>query len=266
MVKVRFHPRQMADHDTTAIPLEGAATTPRLRLEERHSLALRWMHWINFPLLLIMIWSGLMLYWVTAVDNGVLDHQRYRVGVGPFTLFRLFPDWFYRIFKLNNHLTRGHAFHSLAMWPFVINGVAYVLFLAFSGQWRVIVPSLADIKGALPAVWQAMLKKDVLLPGEKYNGAQRFAYTAVLLIGAGSVLSGIAIWKPTSLPHMTALMGGYETARWIHFWCTMAFCGFIFIHVLQVLRAGWSTMKSMVTGFEVVTEQAPMEPESVHGD
>jgi thiosulfate reductase cytochrome b subunit len=228
------------------------------------------MHWINFPLLLIMIWSGLMIYWITAVDNGVLDHQTYRVGFGSVTLLRLFPDWFYRIFKLDNHLTRGHALHSLAMWPFAINGIAYVVFLAVSGQWRVILPSKRDLTGLVPAIWQAMLKREVLLPGEKYNGAQRIAYTVVILLGIGSVVSGIAIWKPTSMPLVTAMVGGYQVARWIHFWCTMAFCIFIGIHVLQVLRAGWSTMQSMITGFEVVADTAPnrlpAEPEAIHGD
>jgi DMSO/TMAO reductase YedYZ molybdopterin-dependent catalytic subunit len=30
-----------------------------LRLERKHPLAIRWMHWINFPLLFIMILSGI---------------------------------------------------------------------------------------------------------------------------------------------------------------------------------------------------------------
>jgi len=217
---------------------------------------------------MIMIWSGLMIYWITALDNGVLDHKTYRVGIGSFTLFRLFPDWFYRIFKLDNHLTRGHALHSLAMWPFVINGIAYVVFLAVSRQWRAVLATKRDVRELLPAIWRAMLKRDVLLPGEKYSGAQRVAYTVVILLGVGSVMSGIAIWKPTTLPVFTTLMGGYQAARWIHFWCTMAFCAFLGIHVLQVLRAGWSTMQSMITGFEVEAEPAPLarEPEAVHGD
>lgn len=268
MVKVQLLPiGQMADLRPRANrPPTNPGTAPRLRIAERHSLALRWMHWINFPLLLIMIWSGLMLYWVTSVDNFVFDHQTYRVGFGSVTLFRLFPDWFYRLFKLENHLTRGHAFHSVAMWPFVINGIAYVVYLAVSGQWRVILPSRRDLTELFPAIWRAMLKRDVLLPGEKYNGAQRIAYTLVIVVGIGSVMSGLAIWKPTSLPRITALMGGYETARWIHFWCTMAFSVFIGIHVLQVLRAGWSTLQSMITGFEVVADPTPVEPEAVHGD
>ena len=30
---------------------------------EAHPRAIRWMHWINFPVLSIMIWSGLRIYW-----------------------------------------------------------------------------------------------------------------------------------------------------------------------------------------------------------
>jgi hypothetical protein len=33
------------------------------RLEKKHPLAIRWFHWINFPLLGLMIWSGLLIYW-----------------------------------------------------------------------------------------------------------------------------------------------------------------------------------------------------------
>jgi hypothetical protein len=39
--------------------------TPSIRLEKKHPLAIRWMHWINFPVLATMIWSGLLIYWAT---------------------------------------------------------------------------------------------------------------------------------------------------------------------------------------------------------
>lgn len=47
------------------------------RLQEKHSLAIRWLHWINFPLLALMIWSGALIYWANDV---------YRVGWGETTL------------------------------------------------------------------------------------------------------------------------------------------------------------------------------------
>lgn len=35
----------------------------RIRLDLRHPLAIRWMHWINFPMRFTMIWSGILIYW-----------------------------------------------------------------------------------------------------------------------------------------------------------------------------------------------------------
>src|SRR5260370_19124991 len=37
-------------------PVEPEPAT--LRLEKKHPLAIRWMHWVNFPVLFTMIWSG----------------------------------------------------------------------------------------------------------------------------------------------------------------------------------------------------------------
>lgn len=241
-----------------------------LRIEERHSLAVRWMHWINFPLLTIMIWSGLMIYWADSVDLSVLEHRVYRVGAGDFTLFRFFPDWFYSIFRLNNHFTRGLSFHALVMWPFIINGVAYVLYLAISGEWRRIVLGVRDFRQLARTVLDDLLNRETSAHGEMYSGAQRIAYTLVLIVGAICVLSGIAIWKPTSLPLATAMMGGYRAARLIHFWTTIAFCTFICIHLFQGVRAGWARLQSIVTGFMVVAEDGPrrvsLEAEGVDGD
>ncbi|MBS1799775.1 MAG: cytochrome b/b6 domain-containing protein [Acidobacteria bacterium] len=263
----------MAGQDSA---LSTASLVPRsdlptvLRIEERHSLAVRWMHWINFPLLAIMIWSGLMIYWADSIDLNILEHRVYRVGVGNFTLFRFFPDWFYNAFRLNNHFTRGLSFHALVMWPFAINGIAYLLFLAISGEWRRIVPGARDFRQLARTVWNDLLNREAAGHGETYNGAQRIAYTLVLMIGAISVISGIAIWKPTSLPFTTAMMGGYRAARLIHFWTTIAFCIFICVHLFQGLRAGWGRLQSIVTGFDIVAEpeanKPSLEAESVHGD
>ena len=80
-----------------------------------------------------------------------------------------------------------------------------------------------------------------LPPQKKYNGAQRIAYTAVILMGAGMLVTGLSIYKPTQVHWMTTLLGGYEMARWEHFWLTMGFCGFFVVHVGQVILAGGIT-------------------------
>lgn len=85
----------------------------------------------------------------------------------------------------------------------------------------------------------------------KYNGAQRLAYSSIILMGAGSVLTGLAIYKPTQLRWLTTALGGYEMARWLHFWLTIGFCLFFVLHVGQVALAGWNNFRSMVSGYEI---------------
>ena len=98
----------------------------------------------------------------------------------------------------------------------------------------------------------------------KFNAAQRIAYTTIILMGLGSLLTGLAIYKPTQLHWLTTLLGGYETARWLHFWLAVSFVLFLFIHVAQVVRAGWNNFRAMIIGWELVRvrpkESAPREP------
>src|SRR6266404_2673319 len=96
------------------------------RLEAKHHRAIRWMHWINVPVLTGMIWSGLLIYWANDV---------YRVGFGQITLFHFFPAGFYELLGLEHRLAEGMAWHFLFMWFFVINGVLYVGYTAMSGEW-----------------------------------------------------------------------------------------------------------------------------------
>ena len=82
-----------------------------VKIEYKHSLAIRWMHWINFPLLALMIYSGLLIYWADSQHEGLNAHRVYRVGLGSWTLFRLFPPWFYNNFDLKFQLARGLGYH-----------------------------------------------------------------------------------------------------------------------------------------------------------
>ena len=53
----------------------------------------------------------------------------------------------------------------------------------------------------------------------KYNQVQKLLYAGVIVVGILIVLSGLAIWKPVQLQYLTALFGGYEAARYVHFFC-----------------------------------------------
>jgi hypothetical protein len=91
----------------------------------------------------------------------------------------------------------------------------------------------------------------------KVNHAQRFAYSGVILMGAGSVITGLAIYKPTQLAWLTTLCGGYLFARGLHFALTIGYVAFFAIHIAQVIRAGWNNFQAMVTGYEVVPVEEP---------
>ena len=224
---------------------------PSIRLEKKHPLAIRWMHWINFPVLLTMIWSGMLIYWNDSDNAYKHPHAVYRIGVGSFTLFRFFPSWFWKMMDVPYHVTQGLGYHFFFMWIFAVNGFAYVLYTLLSGEWRFIVPNGKSLKEAIQVTKRDLhLSKD-LPPQTKYNGAQKIAYTAIILMGAGSLMTGLAIYKPTQAHWLTTLLGGYEMARWEHFWLTLGFCGFFVIHVTQVVLAGWNNFRSMVSGLEV---------------
>ncbi len=89
-------------------------------------------------------------------------------------------------------------------------------------------------------------------PQLKYNGGQRIAYTAIIIMGVGSIITGLAIYKPVQFSWLTWLCGGYEAARLEHFILTIGYCLFFVVHILQVIRAGWKNFRSMITGFDVI--------------
>jgi thiosulfate reductase cytochrome b subunit len=220
----------------------------QIRLEPKHPRAIRWMHWINFPLLVIMIWSGLLIYWA---------HDEYAISVFGFQLVKFFPEWFYRALGFERQLAQGMAYHFLFGWLFALNGLAYVVYSIASGEWRFIVPTRESAAGAFQVVLHDLGIRKEPLPRAKFNHAQRFAYSGVILMGAGSVITGLAIYKPTQLAWLTTLCGGYLFARGLHFALTIGYVAFFVIHIAQVIRAGWNNFQAMVTGYEVVPVEEP---------
>jgi thiosulfate reductase cytochrome b subunit len=213
------------------------------KIVKKHHLATRWFHWVNFPVLGLMIWSGLLIYWANDV---------YKVGFGSTTLLKFFPDSFYKALHISYRLAEGMAYHFVFMWLFFLNGIAYVLYTIISGEWRYLLPNRRSFKEA----WQVLLhdlhiRKAKPVQG-KYNAAQRVAYSAIIIMGIGSILTGLAIYKPIQLGWLCSILGGYKTARVIHFVLTIGYVLFFLIHIIQVIIAGWNNFQAMVTGFEVV--------------
>ncbi len=146
------------------------------------------------------------------------------------------------------------GFHFVFMWIFFGNGVLYVLYTIFSGEWRYLLPDRKSFKEAFLVVLHDLHIIKTAPPQTKYNAAQRIAYTGIIIMGFGSLLTGLAIYKPIQLSWLCTACGGYEAARIEHFVLTVVYTLFFVIHVVQVILAGWNNFRAMVAGFEIVDE------------
>ncbi len=99
---------------------------------------------------------------------------------------------------------------------------------------------LADAKAALAF----KLAHDDLT---HYNAVQKVLYAGVILCGILIVLSGLSIWKPVQFQELTALFGGYDFARYVHFVAMSAIVGFLVVHVALALLVPKS-LRAMIAG------------------
>jgi thiosulfate reductase cytochrome b subunit len=212
----------------------------------KHPLAIRWFHWINFPVIAVMIWSGMLIYWANDI---------YKIGFGNKTVLKFFPDSFYKALHIPFRLAEGMSLHFVFMWLFAINGFIYVLFLIFSGEWKLIIPGKKSLKESLQVILHDLHIRKTAPPQKKYNAAQRIAYTVVIVMGLGSLLTGLSIYKPVQFHTLCSLLGGYEWARAEHFILTILFTLFFVVHIVQVILAGWNNFRSMVTGLDVLPKE-----------
>jgi thiosulfate reductase cytochrome b subunit len=212
-----FHQIQWRDAMTTI-----AAATPREPVI--HPLWVRITHWINAVATLVLIGSGWEIY-----------------NAAP-----LFPFTFPSSITLGGWLAGALLWHFAAMWLLAINGLVYLILGLATGRFRrKLLPIrprevIADAKAALTF----RLAYDDLAV---YNAVQRLLYAGIIVVAIVVVLSGLAIWKPVQLQELTALFGGYEAARYVHFVCMALIVAFLVVHIVLALIVPKS-LRAMVTG------------------
>ena len=201
-----------------------AISTMRQEAATIHPAWVRVTHWINVLAMFMMIGSGWQVYDASPLFN--------------FT----FP----RSIALGQWLGGALLWHFAAMWLLVINGLVYVTLGFVTGRFRrkllPIYPGdvVADAKAALTF----RLAHDDL---SHYNAVQKVLYSGIILVGVVIVLSGLSIWKPVQFQQLTALFGGYDFARYVHFTAMAAIVGFLCVHVLLALLVPKS-LRAMVAG------------------
>ena len=202
------------------------AVATRRTKEAIHPLWVRVTHWINALAMMLMIGSGWQIY-----------------DASPLPLFQFeFPT----SITLGGDLPTGLAWHFAAMWLLAANGIVYVGLGLASGRFRAkLFPIrgreiLADVAAAL----RGKLAHDDLAV---YNAVQKLLYLGVIVAGVVIVLSGLSIWKPVQLQWLTALFGGYDAARYVHFFAMSAIVLFLVVHVVVALLVPKS-LRAMIIG------------------
>ncbi len=202
-----------------AVPVSGSAATV-------HPLWVRITHWVNAVAMLLMIGSGWQIY-----------------DASPLPLFRFeFP----LAITLGGDLPTGLAWHFAAMWLLVANGIVYLTLGFATGRFRAKLLPIRprEVARDLAAALRGRLSYDDLAT---YNAVQRPFYVGVICAGIVIVLSGLAIWKPVQVQELTALFGGYDRARYVHFLAMAAIVGFLAVHVTLALLVP-RTLRAMIRG------------------
>lgn len=206
----------------------------------RHHWIVRLTHWGTALVLAGMIASGLQIYEAYA---------RFGSRGGPYYPSPFndaqFPGWG----RLGGWLAGALNWHFALMWPLIAFGLLYFFYLVGSGEWRALLFRPRDIPGAIQmARYYLRLRRDHP-PQGKHNPLQKLAYTGAVGLGALAVLSGLAIYKPVQFGWLTALLGGFQAARYWHFWIVWIFVGFTITHVLLVFIVDPASLRAMLTGW-----------------
>ncbi len=181
-------------------------------------------HWVNALGAILMVLSGWRIY-----------------DASPIFAFRIPAS-----ITLGGWLGGALLWHFAAMWLLVVNGLAYLLLNAVTGRARRRFWPLSprEIASDLSAALQGRLSHDDLA---RYNGVQKAAYVGAAALLVLLVLSGLVIWKSVQFPLLRELMGGYDSARVVHFCAMVGLVVFFVVHVVMVALVPKS-LRLMVRG------------------
>jgi thiosulfate reductase cytochrome b subunit len=206
----------------------------------RHHWIVRLTHWATFVVLAGLVTSGLQIY---------VAYARFGERGGPYwspNPFQdaQFPEWA----RLGGWLAGALNWHFALMWPLVACGLLYLFYLVRSGEWRSLWFRPRDVPGAWQMARYYLRLRREHPPQGKHNPLQKLAYSSIVVLGAVAVLSGLAIYKPVQLAWLVAAFGGFQLARFFHFWTVWIFVAFSVVHVTLVFVVDPPSLRAMLTG------------------
>jgi len=189
-----------------------------------HPAWLRVTHWLNALAVVLMTMSGWRIY-----------------NASP-----LFEFEFAKAITLGGWLGGAIQWHFAAMWLLAANGLVYLLCNAGTGRIvrRFFPLSPRALLADLRAAFRGRLSH---ADPRHYNAVQRAAYLFVMVDAVLLVLSGLVLWKSVQFPLLRELLGGYETARRVHFFAMAAMVAFVAVHLAMVALVP-RTLLTMIRG------------------
>ena len=211
------------------------SSTPPTRAVVLHPPVVRITHWLNAVAIIIMIGSGWRIYnW-----EPLFGFQ--------FPVWMTFGGWpdVSQHWHNEEGLAGALQWHFAAMWLLFLNLLVYLAYGLISGHFR---------RAFLP-IWPQEVVRDLRAAlcdhlahklGER-NAVQKAMYAGVVTVIILTVLSGLSIWKPVQFQELTALFGGYDAARYVHFFCMAAIVSFIAVHLTLTMLVP-KVLPPMITG------------------
>lgn len=159
-----------------------------------------------------------------------------------------------RTYEIFNENGWGRSLHFLSGWFLVATGFVYVLLGIFSGHfrkylfpkknersWNLVIQDFKD---------HFRLKIPLAAGGPVYGLLQKATYMGIVFVALPlMVITGFtmapAITAP--FPFLLDLFGGYQSARTIHFFATIALFLFLIVHVIMVIRSGFKKQMLSMT-------------------
>jgi thiosulfate reductase cytochrome b subunit len=200
-----------------------------------HPPVVRITHWLNALAIFIMIGSGWRIYnW-----DPLFGFQ--------FPVWATFGGWPEVSQHWHNEegLAGALQWHFAAMWLFAVNLLTYLVYGLISGHFRRALLPIPPREIARD-LWAALSGHLVHRMGER-NAVQKAMYIGVVTVIVLTVLSGLSIWKPVQFQELTALFGGYDVARYVHFFCMSAIVLFVAVH-LTLTTLVPKVLPPMITG------------------
>ncbi|KKM08744.1 hypothetical protein SY88_21750 [Clostridiales bacterium PH28_bin88] len=185
----------------------------------RHSLAVRLLHWILVPVLLVKILSGLYL------------NRPHR-----FTGFR--------------SMNSARKAHFYVIYLFVFHYLARAYYSLVTRDYKYIFPARGDFgpKGRQFILYELFLKrkKPQFI---KYNPLQKLIFTGWALTFPLQMITGFILYDPKRFQRLIRPLGGLNRIRQVHYIATLGIASTAAGHLYFALTESKEKLKSIFTGY-----------------